>query len=58
MHIAAQYRAYHVVAVTNVTGLVTAKGPNGFWLRNKQPDNDERTSERCAFVVAGDLPGY
>lgn len=31
--------------VTNVTGLVTAKGPNGFWLRSTTPDSDPTTSE-------------
>ncbi|KAL8902406.1 MAG: hypothetical protein Q9207_004741, partial [Kuettlingeria erythrocarpa] len=30
---------------TNLTGLVTAKGPNGLWIRSTQPDDDERTSE-------------
>lgn len=32
-------------AFTNLTGLVTAKGPNGFWIRSTTPDKDERTSE-------------
>jgi len=31
--------------VTNVSGLVTAKGPSGFWLRSTTPDSDPRTSE-------------
>src|SRR4051794_17929583 len=31
--------------VTDVEGLVTAKGPNGIWLRSTQPDDDDRTSE-------------
>ena len=32
-------------AFTNLTGLVTAKGPNGIWIRSTTPDDDERTSE-------------
>ncbi|PNS14710.1 hypothetical protein CAC42_1732 [Sphaceloma murrayae] len=32
-------------AVTNVTGVVTAKNANGFFLRSTTPDNDDRTSE-------------
>ncbi|KAF1996595.1 DNase I-like protein [Amniculicola lignicola CBS 123094] len=31
--------------VTNVTGVVTAKGPDGLWIRSPTPDKDERTSE-------------
>ncbi|KAF1827473.1 Endonuclease/exonuclease/phosphatase-like protein [Dissoconium aciculare CBS 342.82] len=31
--------------VVGVRGLVTAKGPNGFWLRSTAPDGDDRTSE-------------
>ncbi|KAM3423935.1 hypothetical protein BST61_g1329 [Cercospora zeina] len=31
--------------VTGVRGLVTAKGPNGFWIRSTTPDRDDRTSE-------------
>jgi predicted extracellular nuclease len=31
--------------VTNVTGLVLAKGPNGIWLRSTTPDTDVKTSE-------------
>ena len=30
---------------TDLTGLVTAKGPNGIWIRSTKPDKDERTSE-------------
>ncbi|KAK6443464.1 hypothetical protein LTR95_000291 [Oleoguttula sp. CCFEE 5521] len=30
---------------TNLTGLVTAKGPSGLWLRSTTPDDNERTSE-------------
>ncbi|TKA22207.1 hypothetical protein B0A50_08319 [Salinomyces thailandicus] len=31
--------------VTDVRGLVTFKGPNGFWIRSTKPDLDIRTSE-------------
>jgi hypothetical protein len=36
---------YKDQTVSNVTGVVTAKGPDGLWLRSTQPDSDERTSE-------------
>ena len=36
--------------VQDVAGLVTAKGPNGFWIRSPEPDTHDRTSERYAFV--------
>ncbi|KAL9012013.1 MAG: hypothetical protein Q9173_003184 [Seirophora scorigena] len=50
-------------AFTNLTGLVTAKGPNGLWIRSTQPDDDERTSESVyvfsrtvgANLAAGDI---
>ncbi|KAL8643546.1 MAG: hypothetical protein Q9226_008295, partial [Calogaya cf. arnoldii] len=32
-------------AFTNLTGLVTAKGPNGIWIRSTNPDDSEQTSE-------------
>lgn len=32
-------------SVSNVSGIVTAKGPDGLWLRSNVPDRDERTSE-------------
>ncbi|KAJ9645823.1 hypothetical protein H2199_002864 [Coniosporium tulheliwenetii] len=32
-------------AVTQVTGLITAKGPDGLWLRSTIPDNDRTTSD-------------
>lgn len=32
-------------AVANVSGVITAKGPDGLWLRSTTPDGDERTSE-------------
>ncbi|KAF2870909.1 Endonuclease/exonuclease/phosphatase [Massariosphaeria phaeospora] len=31
--------------VTNVTGIITAKGSDGIWLRSPTPDRDARTSE-------------
>lgn len=31
--------------VSNVTGLVTAAGPNGVWIRSLEADNDPATSE-------------
>lgn len=31
--------------VYNVTGVVTALGPNGLWIRSTRPDSDIRTSE-------------
>ncbi|KAG9199599.1 hypothetical protein G6514_008361 [Epicoccum nigrum] len=31
--------------VSNVTGVITAKGPDGLWIRSTTPDNDDRTSE-------------
>lgn len=31
--------------VSNVSGIITAKGPSGLWLRSTVPDRDERTSE-------------
>ena len=37
--------AYNGKNVTYVDGLVTAKGPNGIWLRSTTPDKDDRTSE-------------
>ncbi|OLN85339.1 hypothetical protein CCHL11_04272 [Colletotrichum chlorophyti] len=36
---------YKDQAVTNVTGLVLAKGPNGVWIRSTEPDDDVATSE-------------
>ncbi|KAL9026262.1 MAG: hypothetical protein Q9196_005044 [Gyalolechia fulgens] len=48
---------------TNLTALVTAKGPNGLWIRSTTPDDDERTSESVylfnrtvgANLTAGDI---
>ena len=31
--------------VSNVTGIVTAKGPDGFWISSTTPDRNSRTSE-------------
>jgi hypothetical protein len=31
--------------VTNVSGVITAKGPDGLWLRSTTPDGDARTSD-------------
>ncbi|KAH0365076.1 DNase I-like protein, partial [Aureobasidium melanogenum] len=36
---------YNGKNVSNVDGLVTAKGPNGIWIRSTTPDKDDRTSE-------------
>jgi hypothetical protein len=36
---------YNGKNVTYVNGLVTAKGPNGIWMRSTTPDRDDRTSE-------------
>ncbi|KAI9884430.1 MAG: hypothetical protein M1823_003784 [Watsoniomyces obsoletus] len=32
-------------AVSDTTGVVTAKGPNGIWIRSTTPDDDDRSSE-------------
>jgi hypothetical protein len=37
--------SYNGQAITNVTGLLIAKGPNGVWIRSTTPDDDEATSE-------------
>ncbi|RMY21869.1 hypothetical protein D0867_03077 [Hortaea werneckii] len=39
-------------AVSDVSGLVTFKGPNGFWMRSTKPDKDSQTSE--SIYVFGD----
>lgn len=47
--------------VTDVKGLVTAKGPDGFWIRSTTPDNDLKTSEsvhvsaKNIAVTVGDI---
>ncbi|KAI4263838.1 MAG: hypothetical protein L6R42_001031, partial [Xanthoria sp. 1 TBL-2021] len=48
---------------TNLTGLVTAKGPNGLWIRSTNPDDNEQTSKSVyvfsrtvgANLTAGDI---
>jgi predicted extracellular nuclease len=42
-------------SVSNVTGLVTAKGPNGIWLRSTTPDDNPLTAE--AIYVFGSTVG-
>jgi hypothetical protein len=50
-------------SVTNVTGLVTAKGSSGFYIRSTTPDSDPRSSESlyvysssaAKTVAVGDL---
>jgi Predicted extracellular nuclease len=37
--------SYKGKSVSDVKGLVTAKGPSGFWIRSTSPDSDNRTSE-------------
>lgn len=41
--------------VTDIRGLVTAKGPNGFWIRSTTPDSDARTSESIYVFGRGGL---
>lgn len=36
---------YRDQTVSNVSGIITAKGPDGLWLRSTTPDRDDRTSE-------------
>ena len=36
---------YRDQAISNTTGLITAKGPNGIWIRSTAPDADDRSSE-------------
>lgn len=36
---------YNGQTVTNVTGVVTAKGPDGLWIRSLTPDKDYKTSD-------------
>ena len=42
-------------SVSDVTGLVTAKGPKGVWIRSTTPDEDSRTSESI-YVYTDDDP--
>ncbi|KAF4929148.1 hypothetical protein CGCVW01_v001649 [Colletotrichum viniferum] len=46
---------YKDQTVTNVTGLVLAKGPSGIWIRSTEPDDDDATSE--AIYVYGSSVG-
>ncbi|HWD83586.1 MAG TPA: lamin tail domain-containing protein, partial [Kribbella sp.] len=41
--------------VTDVTGVVTAKGSNGFWFQDTQPDDNPATSEGV-FVFTSSAP--
>jgi len=36
---------YNGQTVSNVSGIITAKGPDGLWIRSTTPDRDARTSE-------------
>ena len=36
--------------ISNVTGIITAKGPDGFWLRSTTPDRDDNTSDSIYVV--------
>ena len=42
-------------SVSDVTGLVTAKGPKGIWLRSTSPDDDPRTSDSI-YVYTDETP--
>ncbi|KAF1982654.1 endonuclease/exonuclease/phosphatase family protein [Aulographum hederae CBS 113979] len=48
--------SYKNQVVSNVTGLVTAKGPNGIWMRSITPDNDASTSESIYVFSSGIVP--
>jgi predicted extracellular nuclease len=43
--------------VTGVTGLVTAIGPDGLWLRSTTPDDDPTTSESIYVFRSGGVAG-
>ncbi|KAK5725938.1 hypothetical protein LTR15_004128 [Elasticomyces elasticus] len=47
---------YQGQRVTDLRGLVTAKGPNGFWIRSTTPDSDDRTSESIYVFGRAALP--
>ncbi|KAK3659957.1 hypothetical protein LTR56_000883 [Elasticomyces elasticus] len=47
---------YQGQRVTDVRGLVTAKGPNGFWIRSTTPDSDDRTSDSIYVFGRAALP--
>jgi hypothetical protein len=36
---------YNGQTVSNVSGIITAKGPDGLWIRSTYPDKDDSTSE-------------
>lgn len=36
---------YNGKTVSNVSGIITAKGPDGLWIRSQKPDRDDRTSD-------------
>ena len=46
---------YRNQVVNNVTGLVTATGPDGFWLRSTEPDDDDLTSESIYVFSSGNV---
>lgn len=41
-------------AVSNVTGLLIAKGPKGIWIRSTTPDDDDATSE-AIYVLSNSI---
>ena len=43
-------------SVSDVAGLVTAKGPKGVWIRSTTPDDDPRTSESIYVYTDDDPP--
>lgn len=47
--------AFREESVSDVTGLVTAKGPKGVWLRSTSPDEDPRTSD-SVYVYTDEDP--
>lgn len=40
-------------SVSNVTGIVTAVGPNGFWIRSTKPDHNALTSNSVYVFTSG-----
>ena len=64
---------YNGKAVSNVSGIITAKGLDGIWIRSPTPDRDDRTSDSLyvfgrtfganlttgdAIVVSGKITEY
>jgi len=43
--------------VSNVTGVITAKGPDGFWIRSTEPDQNPQTSESLYVYDDGTVSG-